>query len=216
MIYRGPGFLGVLWFGSYTTPSTLSRQEARPATQEDWERETTCWQEKGGRGWWRNPSVWRRQSLVLYYTLNTLCIHIIFSWPWKDERDLTRNENWFIAEDGYGALYSVDEICTVYICGPRVHESYIGSLSCTVVYWAAVLNSGIVRPLNVPKCEIFDRSDFHDFYTIKPFSFWVGDFGLKYKLVTLTFEGARHQFLAHTLSVRIMISMFLRLCWAYA
>jgi hypothetical protein len=29
----------------------------------------------------------------------------------------------------------------------------------------------------VPKCEIFDRSDFHDFYSIKPF--WVGDFGAK-------------------------------------
>jgi hypothetical protein len=31
--------------------------------------------------------------------------------------------------------------------------------------------------LKVPKCEIFDRSDFHDFYSIKPF--WVGDFGAK-------------------------------------
>jgi hypothetical protein len=60
-----------------------------------------------------------------------------------------------------------------------------------------------MRPLNVPKCEIFDRSDFHDFFTIKPFSFWVGDFGLKYKLVTLIFEGARHQFLTHTLSACI-------------
>jgi hypothetical protein len=29
--------------------------------------------------------------------------------------------------------------------------------------------------LKVPKCEIFDRSDIHNFYTIKPF--WVGDFG---------------------------------------
>jgi hypothetical protein len=29
----------------------------------------------------------------------------------------------------------------------------------------------------VPKCKIFDRSDFHDFYTIK--SFWVSDFGAK-------------------------------------
>jgi hypothetical protein len=27
--------------------------------------------------------------------------------------------------------------------------------------------------LKVPKCEIFDRSDLHDFYAIKPF--WVGD-----------------------------------------
>ncbi len=31
--------------------------------------------------------------------------------------------------------------------------------------------------LKVPKCEIFDRSDFHDFYSIKPV--WVGDFGAK-------------------------------------
>jgi hypothetical protein len=31
--------------------------------------------------------------------------------------------------------------------------------------------------LKVSKCEIFDCSDFHDFYTIMPF--WVGDFGAK-------------------------------------
>jgi hypothetical protein len=31
--------------------------------------------------------------------------------------------------------------------------------------------------LKVPKCEIFDRSDFQDFYTIKPM--WIGDFGAK-------------------------------------
>ncbi len=31
--------------------------------------------------------------------------------------------------------------------------------------------------LKVPKCEIFDRSDFHDFYSIKPF--WIGDFEAK-------------------------------------
>jgi hypothetical protein len=34
--------------------------------------------------------------------------------------------------------------------------------------------------LKVPKCDIFHRLDFHDFYsfyTIKPF--WVGDFGDK-------------------------------------
>jgi hypothetical protein len=34
-------------------------------------------------------------------------------------------------------------------------------------------------PLKVPKCEIFDRSDFHDFYPIK--SLWEGDFGVKIK-----------------------------------
>ncbi len=34
-------------------------------------------------------------------------------------------------------------------------------------------------PLKVPKREIFDRSDFPDFYTIKSLS--VGDFGVKIK-----------------------------------
>ncbi len=33
--------------------------------------------------------------------------------------------------------------------------------------------------LKVPKCEIFDRSDFHGFYPIK--SLWEGDFGVKIK-----------------------------------
>jgi hypothetical protein len=35
------------------------------------------------------------------------------------------------------------------------------------------------RHLKVPKCEIFDRSDFPDFYTVK--SPRVGDFGVKIK-----------------------------------
>jgi hypothetical protein len=37
------------------------------------------------------------------------------------------------------------------------------------------------RHLKVPKCEIFDRLDFPDFYTIK--SSWVGD--LVVKILTL-------------------------------
>ncbi len=43
----------------------------------------------------------------------------------------------------------------------------------------AKVGAGIIRIINlkVPLCEIFDHSDFHDFYTIKPF--WVGDFGAK-------------------------------------
>jgi len=35
------------------------------------------------------------------------------------------------------------------------------------------------KDLKVPKREIFDRSDFPDFYTIKPLR--VGDFGVKIK-----------------------------------
>jgi hypothetical protein len=37
------------------------------------------------------------------------------------------------------------------------------------------------RGLKVPKREIFDRSDFPDFYTIK--SLRVGDFGVKIKKI---------------------------------
>ncbi len=42
------------------------------------------------------------------------------------------------------------------------------------------------------KCEIFDRSDFHDFYT----TFWVADFGAKILTCYLNFEGARHHFIS--------------------
>ncbi len=40
-------------------------------------------------------------------------------------------------------------------------------------------NTSTFTPLKVPKCEIFDRSDFPDFYTIK--SRPEGDFGVKIK-----------------------------------
>jgi hypothetical protein len=54
MIYRGPGFLAVVWFGSTPTPtSPVSKVDQRHTTQEDWERETIRWRERGkggGRG----------------------------------------------------------------------------------------------------------------------------------------------------------------------
>jgi hypothetical protein len=40
----------------------------------------------------------------------------------------------------------------------------------------------------VPKCEIFDRSDFPDFYTIK--SSWVGDLVLQILAYYLNFSGS--------------------------
>jgi hypothetical protein len=55
--------------------------------------------------------------------------------------------------------------------------------------------------LKVPKCEIFNRSDFHDFYTIK--TFCVGDFGAKYKLVRLIFGGARHHLISNAHRERV-------------
>ncbi len=43
-----------------------------------------------------------------------------------------------------------------------------------------MLKIWIFWTLKVPKCEIFDGSDFHDFYTIK--SLWEGNFGVKNKM----------------------------------
>jgi hypothetical protein len=42
--------------------------------------------------------------------------------------------------------------------------------------------------IKVPKCEIFDRSDFHEFYPIK--SLWEGDFGVKIKCLKKKYLGA--------------------------
>jgi hypothetical protein len=46
--------------------------------------------------------------------------------------------------------------------------------------------------LKVPKCEIFDRSDFHYFYTIKPF--WIDDFGVKILTYFFKFWGSQASF----------------------
>ncbi len=61
----------------------------------------------------------------------------------------------------------------------------------------------LAADLKVPKREIFDRSDFTDFYTIKPLR--VGDFGVKIKFLKIfrgSFRGAK--FLTR------MLSLFLR------
>ncbi len=54
--------------------------------------------------------------------------------------------------------------------------------------------------LKVPKREIFDRSDFPDFYTIK--SLHVGNFGVKIKKNLKIFRGAKF--------LTLMLSLFLR------
>jgi hypothetical protein len=46
--------------------------------------------------------------------------------------------------------------------------------------------------LKVPKCEICDRSDFHYFYTIKPF--WIDDFGVKILTYFFKFWGSQASF----------------------
>ncbi len=98
-------------------------------------------------------------------------------------------------------------------------------LKCAIV-WLLItcVFKFILFPLKVPKCEIFDRSDFQDFYTIKPM--WIGDFGAEIQTCYFNFWGSwaafnfqcacwacasvpdayaqcTHQFLTHTLSALI-------------
>ncbi len=69
-----------------------------------------------------------------------------------------------LSENSEGILHG-PENC--HILNKKIFSVFLHNLQ-TVRYGTA---------LKVPKCEIFDRSDFHDFYSIKPF--WVGDFGAK-------------------------------------
>ncbi len=62
--------------------------------------------------------------------------------------------------------------------------------------------------LKVPKCEIFDRSDVHDFYPIK--SLWEGDFGVKIKCLKKIFRGSfgAAKFLTRMLSLILRRDFF--------
>jgi hypothetical protein len=74
MIYRGPGFLAVVWFGSSPIPlppspiSTLSIFLSLPVCRRS--RFLT----REGRGWGRSQIIRWGESLVLYKSFNTLCL----------------------------------------------------------------------------------------------------------------------------------------------
>jgi hypothetical protein len=63
---------------------------------------------------------------------------------------------------------------------------------------------GTIPDYKVPKREIFDHSDFPDFYTIK--SLRVGDFGVKIKKILKIFRGS----FKGAKFLRRMLSLFLR------
>ncbi len=74
MIYRGPGFLAVIWFGSLPTPSSqlslskLSLFLSLPVCRR------SSLLTGGGRGWGRSQIIWPQESLALYKSFNTLCL----------------------------------------------------------------------------------------------------------------------------------------------
>jgi hypothetical protein len=74
-------------------------------------------------------------------------------------------------------------------------------MSCAIGSHIIIIRLKNVSLLKVPKCQIFDRSDFHDFYTIK--SLQEGDFGVKIKKFKKIFRGPfeNAKFLKHMLSL---------------
>ncbi len=62
--------------------------------------------------------------------------------------------------------------CTVSLRSKNLRFSHLGKTASRLRFLQRTF-------LKVPKCEIFDRSDFHDFYPIK--SLWEGDFAVKIK-----------------------------------
>ncbi len=71
----------------------------------------------------------------------------------------------------------------VYISCRRVYMSSlcVNSAERQTCFKLPLILSGVTFNLKVPKCEIFDRSEFPDFYTIK--SRREGDFGIKIKKI---------------------------------
>ncbi len=70
------------------------------------------------------------------------------------------------------------------------------------------LGQTLWQHLKVPKCEIFDRSDFHDFYPIK--SLWEDDFAVKIKCLKKIFRGSfgATKFLTRMLSLILRRDFF--------
>ncbi len=56
MIYREPNFLASYDFAPTPTPPHLQSVGSTRDTKEDWESETTCWQEKGEEGMGKEPN----------------------------------------------------------------------------------------------------------------------------------------------------------------
>ncbi len=77
-IQKGQGFLAIVWFGSSPTCSPpLPSVSSTGDTQQDHEKKTSCWRERGGRGWARSGIIRTQEYLVLYKLFNTLWLPVL-------------------------------------------------------------------------------------------------------------------------------------------
>ncbi len=97
VIWRGPGFLAVVWFAP---PPPLSRQQVVSLSS------SSCWREGGGGGWGRS------QSLVFYESFNTLC--------WRDWNESSIMRPWWA---GRGSACSQPASGAGERCNPAIRKS---------------------------------------------------------------------------------------------
>ncbi len=93
MIYRGPDFLAVLWFGS-SPVIKMSLFLSLPVC-----RRSSLRRERGWKGLERSQIIRRRESLVIYKSFNTLPLSINhFLFPWE-------RFEWFIEDQAFSSSY---------------------------------------------------------------------------------------------------------------
>jgi hypothetical protein len=92
MIYRGPGLLAVVWFGSLPTlspPYPVSRLDRRRHTGRLRKRDNLLTGE--GEGGWSRSRIIPQESLVLYKLVNTLCLFPFLTVPLPRSSEQCRN-----------------------------------------------------------------------------------------------------------------------------
>jgi hypothetical protein len=89
MIYRGPGFLAVAWFGppptSYPPPSPVSKLDRRHPGRLKKRDNSLTTEGRGGERVAESYDRRRKKSLILYKSFNTHCVStlIVHSWRYK-------------------------------------------------------------------------------------------------------------------------------------
>ncbi len=110
MIYRGPGFLAVVWFGSCPIP--FPSLPSVSSTKKTEKKKRQLADERVGRGWGRSQIIRRRESLVLNKSFNALWGSIIRSLLF------IRNPIACVSILNTNKLYNIRNVC---IIAPGTH-----------------------------------------------------------------------------------------------
>ncbi len=120
---------------------------------------------------------------------------------------------WMLCDIGNGAM-NVLRYWQLHDDASEYTKFSIPTAQC--ILWPTAVRDG-AKSVDVPKCEIFDWSNFHDFYIKK--SLWEGDFWVKIqynlkKLFRGSFEAAKF-FTLFNIKKRWNMMRTLKCCWIY-